>query len=292
MLVVAWSAVAAGCGSTSEAEAAARMAQESCAREQACSPYLLALVHGDLATCVARTELRYRGTTSLVGTSLTPDKLAACAEAIAALPCESMLGDRVLPEACRPTPGELADDLTCGSDWQCQSAYCSKPREGSCGACKPRGRSREACHVDADCEPGLACRDDECVTYGALAQSCDGRHPCAPGLHCQDNVCVPSGQLGARCDYGPSACDLLQGLTCVSASSTCEPIGLAGVGMACGTADDALVVCAQSGVCSMRSDGECLPPGGDGEACTRERCVPPAFCQGDVCRLPEPDRCM
>src|SRR5688572_5142425 len=111
MLLVAWSA-SLGCGSLSEAEAVARMAQASCAHEQACSPYLLAWVHGDLATCVARTELRHRGTTSLVGTSLTPDKLAACAEAIAALPCTSMLGDRSVPEPCQPTAGELADELT------------------------------------------------------------------------------------------------------------------------------------------------------------------------------------
>jgi hypothetical protein len=89
--------------------------------------------------------------------------------------------------------------------------------------CASDGRCVE-CGSDAQCAPGLSCRNERCEGPGALCAPCDGDWKCATGTRCQD---LPEG--GTAC---VAACDsktgCAQGFSCQGGRCLPEPAQLAG----------------------------------------------------------------
>ncbi len=101
---------------TSEArQVCAAFANTVCAKIQSCTPFVLGVLYGDVATCKDRATIGCLPGFGAPGTSATPAKTAACDKAIAALACPAFLaGD--LGAACKTDPGAVAVNGACADD--------------------------------------------------------------------------------------------------------------------------------------------------------------------------------
>ncbi len=280
------------------AQPCADMAKAICGEIQKCSPFILSDLHGDMATCVARRTLACQLGQGLPGASATAASLDACAAATAAESCADDLGG-VPPDACRASPGAVADGNACGVDAQCQSTGCEPGASSGCGTCVARVALGQDC-TGAPCEYGLRCSPNgTCVQPGALNASCDNlAAPCRLDLVCDQGNCAQPAAEGAPCSaQGGSVCSFSLGLFCNTVTSKCAKIALAPPGQACGydAKTGALTECSGGAQCStLASAGTCSTIAADGQPCggqTGATCLYPATCQAAKCTLPDLSVC-
>jgi hypothetical protein len=299
-----------GGSSVSAAQAASDVASALCTRIQACTPFLIQVAYGDLATCTSRTTATPTATLAAPGTGWVSSAAEECAQAIPGVSCDDALGN-ALPAACRPPAGQLALGAACGDSAQCASAYCNLGAGGKCGTCAAAlGATGSACFRDGDCAIGTVCNGSDltkkpevagqCAALGAAGAACDGARPCLKTLACSAGACATPGATSASCTQTGSdffgSCDELTGDYCSKATGgACTTISLATAGGACGTINNALTSCSGSGTCPPTgASATCVAPAADFGNCdpvNGPSCLSPAQCIGGVCTLPTPASC-
>jgi hypothetical protein len=171
-------------------------------------------------------------TSTAPGVRFTPQRLAACAAAANAAPCNAR---DIEVQDCLGGPGTLAAEAPCGLDLQCESGTCILLADSSCGVCKAR------------------------VALGGTCGNRDGR--CAAGLACNANSCVAEiAKDGEQCAYLGDGPQCAEGLACLPAA---PPRGLCGKLPAAGAACQAL--CAENLSCENKV---CVLRLADGAPCT------------------------
>jgi hypothetical protein len=300
-------AIAACGGSTSSVssvsaqQACTDVAAAVCTAVNGCSSFLVQLQYGDVGTCQTRFQATCVTALAANGTGMTASTMDACAKAVAGESCADIVSNNP-PSACHAVMGQLANGTACGDPSQCQSAYCNRGTDGTCGACGMRV-SGGACHRDEDCDYGQLCvtatgatpagtEQGACVAPGGSGATCDGPHPCNKTLACKNGTCAAPDEAGAACIPGNQAnpfgsCDVLKGLLCYQLK--CVALGVAAAGQPCGTINNGYTACAAAGTCN---GGTCTAAANDGASCgAMNRCQPPAQCSGGVCKLSDPSTC-
>jgi len=266
----------ASSGTSTDASSDARQACASfaatvCSKLESCAPFVLGVLYGDAATCRDRTALGCVPTFGAPGTSATPAKTAACDKSIAALTCPSFLAID-LGAACKTDPGTVATGAACGDDAQCDSTFCARTPDATCGICQPPTSAGSAC-VRNSCSAGTVCPagQSKCIT------------PVAGKV---DDACTAQEQ-----------CDLAHAVGCNVGAGKCLALTAASSG-ACGANSifpTSYAVCPASGTCSAPLGGRCSAAAKDGDACstadTGTHCLPPARCVGGRCTVPDPSKC-
>ena len=281
-------------GSVTATEACAALGSSVCAKVNECSPFLLELSYGDLATCEARVALGCSPSTfDSPGSTTKPIDTVACSDAFAATSCDDLYG-RKLPAGCDFNPGTLANGMVCGREVQCASGYCGKQGD-ICGVCTTPAAAGAACKESEDCEPGLACAQDKCAAIGGVGATCDAAAPCKVGLPCSGGKCIMPLGAGQPCDPASPTCDLLKGLGC-NMMGICQQVKIAAAGEACGLQGTDYIACKGGAFCKMAMGGAgtCLAPAADGAACDEvagPKCLPGARCSGAVCVLSDGSSC-
>ncbi len=253
------------------AAACAEAADAVCGQLEACSPFGLAAIYGDLATCKSRVALGCLPAFGAPGSSATTARTVQCAQALRQLSCEVVKTGDYGP-ACAAVPGALADGAACGDDSQCQSTFCARASTSLCGTCSPKSTEGGPCE-DGACSSGLSCPTG--------ASTCIKPVP---------------GEVGDACTY-QEQCDLAEGIVCdTAASKECIQVSVAsGTGEACGLTMTGFVLCRASGACSGIFGGTCSAAAADGAACsasdTGPKCLSPARCVEGTCALPDPASC-
>jgi hypothetical protein len=260
-----------------------------CNKLQQCAPIALKVAYGDMSTCIQRLGLACTATTTAPGVTDTPAEFAACANDYAALSCSDMLNN-VEPSSCK-IKGSRADGEPCGSDEQCQSAFC-KTNGSNCGACGEPAAAGDPCTKNADCASGLVCATGVCKTPVDAGGQCTDKSDCASGLTCKSGTCALPGGAGAPCSVTAQDCDTTAGLFC-STNAVCTSVGTASAGQACGVINGTYVVCTGGGYCKGGLQGTCEAPAANGAACspTGPTCLSPAQCLNSTCELPNPASC-
>jgi hypothetical protein len=289
--------VVAGCGDSSEMQisqdiACADLANAICGQFQSCGAPAIKLYYGDLTTCQTRLAASCKTSLKDPGTTLTTNRLDACAKKLTALSCTDAF-NHTIPDECKPTPGALADGTPCGDDSQCQSAYCKKPAAGVCGVC---AKKSDACVRDDDCPSGLVCGGTVCITRVTQGNSCSGGQPCAYGLVCDGGTCKTPPGTGMACTATAAGgnCDQTQGNFCNPISNVCQAFTFANAGEPCGLVNMGYSVCAANGRCTGMLNGNCMAAAADGAACNATNgpnCQLPAQCINSVCVLPDTSTC-
>ncbi|WP_394832878.1 hypothetical protein LVJ94_40890 [Pendulispora rubella] len=301
-LVLPLFAVAA-CSSSSDSndgvsadQAATDAASAICDALQKCSPVVIQVAYGDVATCKTRQKLGVLPALSANGTSLTPSGLAACARDLQGASCDQVTS-RNIPESCRTKPGKLADGAACGSDQQCQNRLCRKEVSSSCGVCSKLGAAGDTCRINEDCDFGLGCNNGKCRAFQATSQTCNADQRCNPTTACKSGTCGTPAEAGQDCTAVglESECYAAKGLAC-GLSNKCIQVQFVAPGQACGVVGGNFVSCAGGGRCTApTSQGTCAAPAADGSPCEDDvdgpGCVAPARCIGKVCKLDDPAAC-
>jgi hypothetical protein len=265
-----------------------------CDALELCASFMVRVLYGDKATCVARSALGCTGDQAVPGTTRTVDDIVACGQAVGAASCADLFASR-FPDACRVKPGTRVNGTACGSDWQCQSTYCSKT--GQCGVCAPKADLGGTCTVDGGCLSGMLCASSRCVTPGDTGASCNDNQPCRSDLYCPSataGMCAAKVDAAGSCADTDRACDLTKGVACNPFTKVCDRVSVAKGGEACGIINAGLTVCVGlnpcRGVTLLQFTGVCASPAADGTACGTAadgtNCVPPAQCAMGICRLP------
>src|SRR5262245_54374686 len=159
-------------------------AKAYCGDLMKCSSAAVTLFYGDVTTCETRLKIPCLSSLKDPGTTLTTNRLDACAMKVMAESCVDAY-NHIVPDECKSTAGGLADGTPCGDDNQCKSAYCKKTNM-TCGVCATKNGS---CTRDDDCDSGLVCAMGTCVMRVASGGMCDGGHPCQYGLVCDGGTC-------------------------------------------------------------------------------------------------------
>src|SRR5215472_13668223 len=111
-----------GSGTTVD-QACTDLASSLCNKIQACAPFLIALVWGDMATCLARESLACPALFNAPGTGITVSGAEACAPAYMAASCEDTVSNKT-PAACA-FYGSVATGGSCVENSQCSDGdYC------------------------------------------------------------------------------------------------------------------------------------------------------------------------
>jgi hypothetical protein len=211
-------------------------------------------------------------------TTTTPEKLAACAEALKNLPCDmEFQGDfRSLPACNTAFTGTVADGSACISDLACASgSFCFEDNmsEDECVAtCEKVGVK---CRRDRDCSGGKFCEDGTCaapqVQPGMDGDDCSQGQRCGPGL-----VCI-HGQDENKQDY--EKCGAPQG-----DGGFCGRDGECASGYRCDYSG-------YPGVCAnppaKQKEGEPCDPGESNKCDTGLVCVPANDLQSAACAKPK-----
>jgi len=118
----------------------------------------------------------------MLGTGLC-ERGTACAPDGDAVVCTEPLDEL---EPCFYTVGDVGGVALCKS-----GAFCD-PAGGVCRRFSfPEGAAKgEDCDVTAECQPGLACIDDECATALPNGSDCDSDEQCAASCH--EGTCAPA----------------------------------------------------------------------------------------------------
>jgi hypothetical protein len=288
-------------GASISAEAACDDASKAyCAKINECAPFFVTLAFGDVATCEARIKIDCVPGFSANGTSATPSRLSQCATDVKALACDDTLA-RNLPVSCHTEPGALADGAPCGVDAQCKGKLCRQSSGNTCGACSTIGAGGAACERDEDCDSSLGCVDKKCVTFAKAGSPCTATSPCVRSLSCNKGTCAVPLSGGAACepntDQSMNPCDASKGFFCHPTTKVCTAIKTAGAGAECGIVNQDLVICTGGAFCkpgTPPTKGTCLAAAADGAACddtNGPKCVGPARCIGNVCKITDPSSC-
>ncbi|MBI2392639.1 MAG: hypothetical protein HYV09_23845 [Deltaproteobacteria bacterium] len=240
--------------------ACAVLAEATCARVDACAPFLAQTSLGRGAACVAPVTEHCVRTAGVGGSRRTPESLTACAEAIRASAC----GDFVarFPDNCELPPGELALDASCAFDEQCGSSLCAREPETACGTCVRAPGVGASC-VFGRCARGLVCTSaGQCAKPAALGEPCGPNDPCTNLGFCDTGRCAPRRTVGQGC-AGFGQCELFGESAC-AANSICIATKVAKPGEACDLTANALVLCEAPYRCI---DDRCAPAKPEGAAC-------------------------
>jgi hypothetical protein len=288
-----------GGGDVTVDQACADLASSLCGKIRTCAPFLVSLVWGDEAGCVAREKLACPALFNAPGTGITPGDAEACVPVYMAASCEDVVANKT-PTACS-FHGSVPAGGACGVNEQCSDgAYCDVSGGQGCGTCSARATEGGSCTDDGNCQRGLVCAKPNnsgagtCTVPRGLGATCDKSHPCLATLGCTSGgMCGPV--LGAGSSCTTQVCDSLRGLYCNPATHICSQVQLAAPGNACGfsATDGSYAACAASGRCALASgsttNGTCEATAADGQACDATRgppCRPPAFCAAGTCTLP------
>ena len=290
------------------AEACTSFAKAVCARAQACSAFSFAQTIGTTGNC----EARYGGANCEIqmrsrGSVVTPEMVAACADAIEAQTC----ADRYVghPAACA-WQGSLADQSACTYDQQCQSERCDLVTGTWCGSCKPRILLGGLCGSPSErsCQRGLVCADSKCstsladggtcganaewvcTTPVALGGNCLGDFECSWGFTCINGRCLQAKKGGEACS-GRLDCAPDQDLSCApkvtGGDSVCMAITRSTLGDSCNEGKG--IYCIGGTMCrgtdgQPASVGVCGSLGEDGSACAGTMdCPYLTLCVGGKC---------
>jgi hypothetical protein len=297
--------LAAGCSPSPE-EACEKLMPAYCSKLSECAPILFNPAFTDVASCSTRLKINCTSIFSAPGTSSSTGRAIDCANAINALTCADFYAG-TQPEACKPLAGQNANGTACTNNDQCQSTWCAKANNQTCGTCGPIPTEGTSC-ANQDCPNGLQCASGNktCVKPGMAGTACDANHPCQGGLACKGatpggmGTCALALQAGAMCDrlLGPNnaGCDQTKGLFCHPSTSVCTSVVWAKVGEACGTnlMTQTFAICTGSSRCTAQNNGTCMAPAADGAPCddtNGPRCAAPAKCVSGACRLEDPLAC-
>jgi hypothetical protein len=229
-----------------------------CPALAACDPTTFAFSFGTMTECMAAggnmvdhaTTFDYRYDRELTapyahGSTLTPDDVVACAQALDLSTCDAFW-QRSVPDACRPAKvGFLPDGTSCRFWNQCLSGRCDAAgAPGTCGQCVPQRAAGASCRffTDPECADGSLCIGPsatamKCAAYRKLGETCNSQLPCALNLVCPvlgqrcakpAASCDPSLPRSYACTFGP------YGQYCNPATSKCEPIPTTALGEPCG----------------------------------------------------------
>ena len=298
--LAACSSSTSGGGSATPDQAATDAATALCTKYVECEPFSIQLVYGDIPTCASRIKPQIMDLLAATGTSDTPSQIESCGQAIASASCDSVLGNKNLPDACKAKPGTLANGTACGDDSQCVNAHCNIPPEQSCGSCTTaKVAVGGTCAANGDCDGGSVCVGTVCVQPGAAGATCDGTHPCTPTLVCKAGTCGTPDEAGAACVRLGDTCDNRKGATCNGASGTCQTVTIAQAGQPCGLINGAVTVCAGSGDCPgfappAKVMGTCQAPAADGASCDAingPSCAAPSKCVSGTCKSTDVSTC-
>ncbi len=304
-------ACSSGSGSSvSAGQAAADAGKALCAKIDACTPFLIEVGYGTVATCASRVSATLLSALQANGTGWTPSSLEACVQAIPNVACDDALGNN-LPTVCQPV-GMLATGAACGDNAQCSSSYCNLGSGGKCGTCAAKlGSAGTACYRDGDCAIGTICEGSDvtaspevqgtCMTLAASGATCDDKHPCSKTLACNSGTCSQPAAAAATCSQNGTdvfgSCNELAGAYCSKATNgVCTTIPVATTGQPCGLINGVLTTCSASGTCvkTGTAPGACVAPGADFGNCDATNgpgCQSPAQCIAGVCTLPTPTTC-
>jgi hypothetical protein len=256
----------------------------------ACFSFSLAQIYGDEATCVELAKAACVGRFGLDGVTATPDDIAACAAAFAALSCEGVYGGS--PPACQ-LHGTRADGASCSIYLQCQSGLCLGNKNG-CGQCAKALALGDTCDpsdLSAGCGAGAYCDGTKkCVAIGSKGTPCTSSATCNLALACVGGKCDTPLAKGAACNPNATECDYPNsGLLCSSVSKQCTPVHLAAVGESCALdpATKLITACKGPAYCDPATL-ECKADTPDGAACDPAKsytCMPFARCSNSQCTL-------
>ena len=262
-----------------------------CNRLDAYAKDAVPVLYGDLATCNTRNLLYCEQSLSVPGTSLTPARWDACAQATAASTGDAFFSNVLLP-ACAPQAGTLADGNACAFHDQCAGGLCKGPLN-SCGICEMKPSVGGSCASDTDCDEGLACSGAKCVAYGTSGASCDGDHPCDATFKCNAGHCEPLSPVGGAC---ATYADCQPWLDC--ASHVCQMRGVSQPGESCGYVYPGAPWTDCNGTCAITNpwaeSGVCVPYVADGAHCDPSHfleCMWPAQCLNSTCTVLDPLSC-
>lgn len=312
------------------AEYQAQLAETLCRRAVFCEPkggfgeLLLQLVctPGLVSSPLALEEPLVRELlfgTSLFGTPRAELRQAAARACLAAIDSESCaILSRPLPTTCQTAwMGTAAEGEPCLVNAECAGGRCeplATDLEAICGGvCRPFVASGGRCGEDAECRPGLVCRDGACGTPGAAGDACDANYDCGFELWCDPGTgrCAPEPGQGDACRrrfFGEDPCSARLVCTTEGTVSRCA-LG-AGEGDACDTStpcrpglrcdDDAAECvptaepgerCAGAGNCPLglecvdRDGFRCVPRGVIGDACSPSLPCLAGGCDAGRCAL-------
>jgi hypothetical protein len=266
--------------------ACASYVEATCGRMEACEPMRMKEKFCDSATCQSRMKLVCMNNLKDSGTTLTSDRLAACASQLQLQSCDDRF-DHVVPDECVALPGSLGDGSPCGDDGQCQSAHCRKQGD-VCGRCFPRERS---CNEDDDCERGWMCNSGDCAQRVPAGAACDYQRPCAYGFTCDGGVCKSPRARGMSCTLstGGDNCDQLHGDWCDLDLRVCGAVPFAALGESCGYPGGTPIYCTADASCQA---DRCVALPADGNPCDPDiGCLYPANCLEGRCVIPDTSSC-
>jgi len=290
-------------------EVATNLANTYCTKGDGCSPLFSQFSFVDVATCKERMKKSFLNALAAPSTGQTPEAMAACNTAAASLSCADLFNG-IVPDACKPVAGKLADGAACGDDSQCTSKWCSAGELLDCGKCGTAPAEGGDCTTGGKCAPGAKCQNNKCVTPAKSGESCSADKPCQAfaGLACNDGKCGPAAASGAACNMdgvGKPGCDLYAGNFCIpdtvtSKDGKCQPITWGKVGDKCGVdlgPPIKLTACGGAGTCKEKpAPSVCIGPAKDGEACSTDdkvgpKCIGPSKCANSKCVFPDPATC-
>lgn len=237
------------------------LAEATCARVEACAPFLAQTSLGRGAACVDAMTEHCARTVGLGGSRRTPASLTACADAVRASACSEFVAR--FPDQCELPPGELALDAPCAFDEQCESLVCAREPDTACGTCVRAPAASAPC-VFGRCGRGLVCTSaGACARPAALGEACGPNEPCAANVgFCDSGRCVPRRTVGEGC-AGFGQCDLFGESAC-AANSICIATKVAKLGEPCDLTANALVLCEAPWRCI---DDRCAPAKPEGATC-------------------------
>jgi hypothetical protein len=265
-----------------------------CTRLDACSDFFVQFFYGSVSACESAFVSGCTGSLAANGTSWTGASMEACAQAIPGAACSDLLANNV-PMACRPAAGTLANGAACGDDAQCQSQYCNKGTDGTCGACGTRSTGG-TCNRDDDCAYGSQCIGGKCLIPAGSGAACSGTQPCGITLVCKNATCATPDEAGASCSLVTGSlfgtCDELAGTFC-NLSTKCQKVNLASAGATCGLDQNGVTVCSANGTCTKTTGGTCTAAVAPGATCdgVNTKCAPPGACANNVCKVSDPSSC-
>jgi hypothetical protein len=258
-----------------------------CAKTVACLALSWKTTFGDDTRCRARAKLACMAKVSAPGSGATAAATTACADAIKAGGCETLLGKT--PTACVPR-GSLDDGAKCFDFSQCKSGLCAA--RDRCGVCAAETKPGDACR-NGTCSPGQACSGGNCFALRARGDTCgSGVGACYPDSICSGGKCVAPPAVGETCSGTlGTGCDWAGGFYCDDASKKCAPVTVANVGESCTLFTFPFVFCAAGSHCDM---GKCVTDVMDGAACGSTYgpdCAWPALCVKGTCSTASPAWC-
>lgn len=291
-----------GGGGTTVQQACTDISAAFCAKFNSCAPLYISLSYPDIATCQTRVINGCTSFPTANGSKLTADQIEACAKAVQAASCSTIIDGGVgsLPE-CNVS-GTLDNGKPCAGNYQCSSGFCPVDSKTQCGTCAAQTNVGDAC-VDTSCSAGQTCvtsstdKVGKCQKPAAAGADCTGS--CVYGTSCVSGKCTAYLKDGDACDAtnGPT-CDLANGYVCKVVSGTtagkCGKITLPKTGEACDVST--YWICGGSARCSVTGSGSgtCQAPAADGASCDATKgpdCMAPASCVSGVCKLTDVNSC-